>query len=156
MTVVVKFGSSLVVGKRGRVRHGVLRARGREIRRIVRQGRVDSEPGLEFEGNVFARGLEARRDWYVFYQELIRLRLSHPALTQGDFRLADVGEACAPAERSVVAFERSLSGVTLLCGVNLGPEPRVLKNADAFRGKLLYGGLAESRLGPFQAVVVQR
>ena len=38
MTVVVKLGSSLVVGKGGRVRRGVLRARGAEIRRIVRRG----------------------------------------------------------------------------------------------------------------------
>ena len=38
MTVVVKFGSSLVVGSGGRVRRGVLRARAREIRRVVRGG----------------------------------------------------------------------------------------------------------------------
>jgi glutamate 5-kinase len=35
---VVKLGSSLVVGRGGRVRRGVLRARGKEIGRIVRRG----------------------------------------------------------------------------------------------------------------------
>jgi glutamate 5-kinase len=38
VTVVVKLGSSLVVGRGGRVRRGVLRARGREIVRTVRRG----------------------------------------------------------------------------------------------------------------------
>ena len=38
MTVVVKLGSSLVVGPGGRVRRSVLRARGREIGRIVAGG----------------------------------------------------------------------------------------------------------------------
>jgi glutamate 5-kinase len=38
MTVVVKLGSSLVAGPGGRVRRSLLRARGREIRAIVRRG----------------------------------------------------------------------------------------------------------------------
>jgi glutamate 5-kinase len=38
VTVVVKLGSSLVVGRGGHVRRGVLRSRGREIRRVVRRG----------------------------------------------------------------------------------------------------------------------
>ncbi|MGE5274445.1 MAG: glutamate 5-kinase [Verrucomicrobiota bacterium] len=36
--MIVKLGSSLVVGRGGHVRRGVLRSRGREIRRIVRRG----------------------------------------------------------------------------------------------------------------------
>src|SRR4029077_3175903 len=38
LTVVVKLGSSLVVGRGGHVRRGVLAGRGREIRRLVRRG----------------------------------------------------------------------------------------------------------------------
>jgi glutamate 5-kinase len=53
VTVVVKFGSSLVVGQRGRVRHGVLRARGGEIRRIVRRG----EPVCVVSSGAIALGL---------------------------------------------------------------------------------------------------
>jgi len=53
VTVVVKFGSSLVVGERGRVRYGVLRARGREIRRIVRRG----EPVCVVSSGAIALGL---------------------------------------------------------------------------------------------------
>ena len=53
MTVVVKFGSTLVVGGRGRVRHGVLRARGREIRGIVRRG----EPVCVVSSGAIALGL---------------------------------------------------------------------------------------------------
>ena len=53
MTVVVKLGSSLVVGKGGRVRRGVLRARGREIGRIVRRG----EPVCVVSSGAIALGL---------------------------------------------------------------------------------------------------
>ena len=53
MTVVVKFGSSLVVGRGGHVRRGVLRARGREIRRIVRRG----EPVCVVSSGAIALGL---------------------------------------------------------------------------------------------------
>jgi glutamate 5-kinase len=53
MTVVVKFGSSLVVGKGGRPRRAVLRARGAEIRRIVRRG----EPVCVVSSGAIALGL---------------------------------------------------------------------------------------------------
>jgi glutamate 5-kinase len=53
VTVVVKFGSSLVVGRGGRVRRGVLRARGREIGRIVRRG----EPVCVVSSGAIALGL---------------------------------------------------------------------------------------------------
>ena len=53
MTVVVKLGSSLVVGRGGRVRRGVLRARGREIGRIVRRG----EPVCVVSSGAIALGL---------------------------------------------------------------------------------------------------
>jgi glutamate 5-kinase len=53
VTVVIKLGSSLVVGKGGRVRRGVLRARGREIGRIVRRG----EPVCVVSSGAIALGL---------------------------------------------------------------------------------------------------
>jgi glutamate 5-kinase len=53
MTVVVKLGSSLVVGKGGHLRRGVLRARGGEIRRIVRRG----EPVCVVSSGAIALGL---------------------------------------------------------------------------------------------------
>jgi glutamate 5-kinase len=53
VTVVVKFGSSLVVGRGGHVLRGVLRARGREIRRIVRRG----EPLCVVSSGAIALGL---------------------------------------------------------------------------------------------------
>jgi glutamate 5-kinase len=53
VTVVVKLGSSLVVGRGGRVRRGVLRARGREIGRIVRKG----EPVCVVSSGAIALGL---------------------------------------------------------------------------------------------------
>ncbi len=53
MTVVVKLGSSLVVGRGGRVRRGVLRARGREIARMVRRG----EPVCVVSSGAIALGL---------------------------------------------------------------------------------------------------
>jgi len=53
VTVVVKFGSSLVVGKGGRPRRAVLRARGAEIRRLVRRG----EPVCVVSSGAIALGL---------------------------------------------------------------------------------------------------
>jgi glutamate 5-kinase len=53
VTVVVKLGSSLVVGRGGRVRRGVLRARGREIARTVRCG----EPVCVVSSGAIALGL---------------------------------------------------------------------------------------------------
>jgi glutamate 5-kinase len=57
VTVVVKLGSSLVVGRGGRVRRGVLRARGREIVRTVRR----SEPVCVVSSGAIALGLPRLR-----------------------------------------------------------------------------------------------
>jgi glutamate 5-kinase len=57
VTVVVKLGSSLVVGRGGRVRRGVLRARGREIVRTVRRG----EPVCVVSSGAIALGLPRLR-----------------------------------------------------------------------------------------------
>ncbi len=53
MTVVVKLGSSLVAARGGRVRRSLLRARGREIGRIVRGG----EPVCVVSSGAIALGL---------------------------------------------------------------------------------------------------
>ena len=53
MTVVVKLGSSLVAGPGGKVRRSLLRARGREIRRVVEGG----EPVCVVSSGAIALGL---------------------------------------------------------------------------------------------------
>ena len=53
MTVVVKVGSSLVAGPGGKVRRSLLRARGREIRRVVEAG----EPVCVVSSGAIALGL---------------------------------------------------------------------------------------------------
>ena len=117
--------------------------------------RVIKREGVEFEGNSFARGYEARQDWYAFYKELIGLRLNQPALTDGDFKLLDVGEDSAPHEQQVIAFTRTHDGRTLHCAVNLGPEKRRLQKTAPFQGKALYGKLEGDELDGFAAVVVR-
>jgi glycosidase len=109
--------------------------------------------GVEFEGNLFARGIEKRQEWFQFYQTWIRLRQNNPALTDGDFRLLDVGEVCPAGQRHVIAFERSYAGTTLRCAVNLGHEKRRLKQADRLRGTPLAGECVNDELAPFSACV---
>ena len=112
------------------------------------------EPGIEIEGNVFARGADARHRWYTFYRELIRLRKRHRVLREGSFQLLDAGEASAADRRSVVAFKRELARSRLHCAVNFGPKPRQLRRAgDLFTGNRLYGNLDGDILAPFSAVV---
>jgi len=123
--------------------------------RIARADGIRAREGVEFEGNLFARGCEHRRDWYEFYRELIALRLHHRELQRGNFFLLDAGEACAASERSVVAFERRYRNAAMRCAVNLGPEQRMLKNAALFSGEILYGGLKGDALPPFAAVAVR-
>ncbi len=122
----------------------------------MRQGdRIIKREGVEFEGNLFARGHEARQAWYAFYKHLIALRLNNPALTDGDFTLIDVGEVCDTKDRCVVAFARTHEGTTLHCAVNLGPEPRECTRAEAFAGDALYGRLAGKTLAGFAAIVTR-
>lgn len=121
--------------------------------RIICGDTTVDDPGIEFEGNLFARSAAERREWYEFYRELMAVRLSRPELRQGDFSLLDAGESCAPSERSVIAFARSNRGRSLHCAVNLGSEPRKLGNSTLFEGKLLYGGIADGCLAPFSAVL---
>ena len=124
-------------------------------RRLLRDGKVLLEEGVEFEGNLFARGFEDRAGWYKFFKTLILLRLKTKELTRGKFMLIDAGENCEQPGRTVVAFERRLRRSAVRCAVNLGPEPRELKNAQLFAGEVLYGGLQGDSLPPFSSIVVR-
>ncbi|MDP6631273.1 MAG: alpha-amylase family glycosyl hydrolase [Kiritimatiellia bacterium] len=109
--------------------------------------------GVEFEGNLFARGPRARQAWYAFYRDLIELRAAHPGLRRGSTKLCDLGEVCGRHDRTVVAFERQWDGSLIRCAINMGPEPRRLKHLTRLAGDVLYGALADGTLGPFEAVV---
>jgi glycosidase len=123
--------------------------------RVIEGGTARVRDGVEFEGNLFARGREARQAWYAFYRELIGLRRKRRELTDGTFALLDAGERCAATERTVVAFQRGLHHGLLNMAVNLGPEPRRLTHAALLRGRCVYGRLDGDVLAPFQAVVVE-
>jgi len=125
-------------------------------RRIVRGDNVHEEAGIEFEGNVFARGMEQRQAWYAFYRDLVRLRRETPELTGGAFALLDLGEQCEPQERAVVGFERALENSAVCCAVNMGPEPRKLARAELLAGDPLYGDISGDTLAAFSAIVVRR
>jgi glycosidase len=120
--------------------------------RVVSESGVQVLPGIEFEGNLFARTAAERKAWYQFYQMLIALRQSQPALRQGSFVLLDADEDAPPHERSVIAFERRLGDSILRCAVNLGREDRGLNNHDLFAGKPLYGVLDGAVLKAFGAI----
>ena len=124
-------------------------------RRMVGDGGMMEEPGVEFEGNIFSSGRAERGEWYAFFRELIRLRRGHAALRRGSFTLTDAGEDCPLSERTVVAFERRWRGATVVCAVNLGPGEKKL-NHSRFGGTVLYGGLEHGRLAAFSAVVARR
>ncbi len=127
-------------------------------RRIVgADGRERHQEGVELEGNLFDRGLDARQHWYQFFKELVALRKKHRPLTAGACAVLDVGEEAPAPARTVVAFDRKLGRQLVRCAVNLGPEPRKLTRAPSlFVGEPLYGALEPGDvLPPFAAVVVQ-
>ena len=127
-------------------------------RRIVgADGREHRQEGVELEGNLFDRGLEARQHWYRFFQELVALRKKHRPLTAGACAVLDVGEDAAPPARTVAAFDRKLGRQLVRCAVNLGPEPRKLTRAPSlFVGETRYGALEPGDvLPPFAAFVVK-
>jgi glycosidase len=125
-------------------------------RRLTNGDKTWNQDGVEFEGNIFARGQANRKQLYEFYQTLIHLRLKTPELLHGDIQLIDVGEECAAADRTVVAFSRTYKNKTVYCAINLGTTTRILKKAELFAGATpLYGQLAEGVLPAFSAVVVR-
>ena len=121
--------------------------------RRVQDDRTDWCEGIEFEGNSFARGVDARQAWYAFYKELFNLRTQHEALRRGNFALLDAAESCASPDRSVVAFARQHDNTTLHCAINLGPDARTLNNAELFQGEILYGELNGNTLPAFSAII---
>lgn len=128
--------------------------KGRRI--LAADGREFRQEGVEFEGNLFDRGLDARRHWYDFFKELVTLRKKNRPLTEGSCAILDAGEDVPGPDRTVVAFDRKLGRRLLRCAVNLGSEPRKLSRAPGlFVGQTLYGGFdPDGTLPPFSAVVV--
>ena len=124
-------------------------------RRIISGDHVREQESVEFEGNSFARDPKERAAIYRFFKDLIKLRRSQRELSEGSFHLIDVDEQAPRAQRSVIAFERRLGNQVLRCAINLGPEARVLKQANAFHGKRLFGHLAQGTLAPFSSIVVR-
>jgi glycosidase len=125
-------------------------------RRMVTAAGEKDEAGVESEGNVLARGMTARQDWYAFYRTLIELRRTTLELTRGDFRLLEAGEDCPVAERTVIAFERRLANSVVRGAVNLGASTRRLSKAGLFSGRPLYGRLGrDGHLAPFAAVATR-
>jgi len=120
-------------------------------------GRETRQEGVEFEGNIFARGLENRQRWYDFFHEIIALRKKHRALIDGDCAILDVGEKASATERTVIAFDRRLGRHLIRCAVNLGNQSRQLERApDLFIGQPLYGELDPgATLPPFGSYVVK-
>jgi len=129
--------------------------KGRRI--LALDGREYRVEGVELEGNIFDRSLEARQGWYRFFQELIALRKKNRPLWDCSCENLDAGEEAAPRDRTVVAFDRKLGRQLIRCAVNLGEHPRKLtRAADLFVGKTLYGQLEDGGLlPPFSAIVVK-
>jgi glycosidase len=122
-------------------------------RRMLINGHVTQKEGVEFEGNLFARGYEKRKAWYTFYQQLIALRKAHPALTQGSFTLLDAKEHADTKDRTVIAFERSHNEEKLVCLINLGPEPRRIGRSSLLKGAAVYGTVEHDVIAAFSAAV---
>ena len=120
---------------------------------VARGDHWETVPGIEFEGNFFARGPEERAGWRSFYRSLIQLRKDHPALSEGGTVWVDVGEDCEASRRSVVAFRREWQGTVLTCVANLGPEERRLGLA-AGSGKWLLGDGSADRIEPWGVRVI--
>lgn len=124
-------------------------------RRIQMPDHVREQEMVEFEGNCFARDPAERAATYAFYRSLIDLRRSRRELTEGSFTLLDAGEDAAPNHRSVIAFERRLGKRALRCAVNLGPEPRRIRQAGLFKGRILFGSLDNDVLPAFSGICAE-
>jgi alpha-glucosidase len=91
-----------------------------------------------------------------FYRQLIALRRRSPALLDGDY--TSVGD-----DPRVFAYRRSATGQTLIVALNMGGEPRTLRNfSPDFRpvlssipGRKVQLAGSELRLAPFEAVILE-
>jgi len=107
--------------------------------------------GLEFEGNLFFRSSEARREAVSEARKRFALRRDHPAVGEGAWEVLDVGEVAADTEKSVVAFRRRARGETLYGLFNLGHEARELRKPPAGAG--LYGNVGSTFLPAFSSQI---
>lgn len=125
-------------------------------RRVADTDGSRTEAGIEFEGNLFARTPAGRAEWYRFYRELIRLRVTTPALTRGSFKLIEAceGSATQDKDRTVIAFDRMFGDTTLRCAVNMGHRVRTVSNEGLLSGTTLYGALQGRSLAAFAGIVV--
>ena len=125
-------------------------------RRIRRSdGTYWEQDSVEFEGNIFARTMSARADLHRYFKSLIALRRRNPELVDGAFALLEVDEAAPPAERTVLAFERSLDKSRVRVAINLGPQPRAIGARRMFAGKKIWGRLVDGKIPAFGGLVVK-
>jgi len=123
---------------------------------VAPDGREWRREGVEFEGNVFARGAAARKAWHAFYQKLFRLRAKHPALVAGSYRPVSLGEKAPESGKAVFAFERACGKEKILFAVNLSDKPAKVSLARFRAGKALLGPVpAANVLAGFQAVAAR-
>jgi glycosidase len=111
--------------------------------RCAAGGRVE---GVEFEGNLFFRTAEERRQAVSEARQRFALRRDHPALREGDWTPLDLGD------EHIVAFTRRAEGETLHCLFNLGQEERRLRRV--FPGAVIFGDVGSSHLPAFASRVV--
>ena len=90
-------------------------------RRVSANDSTHQQEGVEFEGNLFARGWDQRQAHYTFYRTLIDLRKAYPALVSGSFKVLDVEEINSD-EPSILAFDRVLDSGSLRCLINLSHD----------------------------------
>lgn len=122
--------------------------------RIQDEHGISFREGVEFEGNLLARGMEARQQELQFYQELIRLRSAHPALTRGSFEPVDEGNEGA-SEPALLSFDRVADGDRLRCRINLGHQTITLTHRSAEEVGLGGVSLEHNRIPAFGWSVVR-
>ncbi len=123
-------------------------------RLLLPDGSTGLQEGVEFEGNLFARKYENRREWYQFFRALIAFRNEHPALRRGEYREIDPQEDAVATRATVIAFERRTGDERLLCVINLGDEERTLSNPDLLNTEPIYGRRFSNRIAPFEAFIL--
>jgi glycosidase len=123
---------------------------------VAADGREWRREGVEFEGNVFARGPAARKAWYRFFQRLFLLRAKNPVLSAGAYKPLALAEKAPENEKAVFAFERTLGKEKVLFAVNLSDKPAKVPLARFRAGKALLDPVPEkNELAAFQAIAVR-
>ncbi|NCD33543.1 MAG: hypothetical protein EOL87_09035 [Spartobacteria bacterium] len=104
------------------------------------------QEGIEFEGNWFSRGFQARQQLFSHFKTLNALRRDHSVLVSGAMTFIESGEEGPQNGPTVVAFERTQGHDRVRCLFNLGQQPRCV-DAHLMQGEVLYGS-AEGRIIP--------